>query len=425
MNSSVSRPPINVQCGGRGIALKIGEGHWIRLSNGMNFEPNFTQFGMIQNVATIKQERWFGHTSKNLFIIQLLEHIPLGQDTEGVSAVTRFVWVGRGCDGGIQVGGVVVIDATRVAHFMPHFLTSDFWVVDKDLGLFFHEISDDKHTGGLAHVTRVLLEGISHDCDFLTSDGIEHFRNHLFREALLLVIVHENDLIPVSGALIETICFAEVDQVEDILLEAGSSESDGRVKKAVSNTCIHTNSPGDFGNISSSGFTESGDGVDRRDTLGEECVGDELGEFGGPQVGGEDLRPWDPIGVYANERLGGLEALGSLVSSNQDTVGLEQIRHGSTFGKELWVAQDLKVETLGVGLQDAADGLSRADGDGRLFDNNLVGFGHISNGSSAEFTVFNVGSSARSDSLCLGWGVYGDENDIGALDFSGNVRGEE
>ena len=116
--------------------LKISKMQWIRLSNGVHLEPNLTQCGMIQNVASIKQERRLGHFLKNLLILQSLEFIPLGQDANGMSTVARIVWTSGSSDGLVEHGSVVMCDIARVLHFLSHFFVSDFRVVDVEFGLF-------------------------------------------------------------------------------------------------------------------------------------------------------------------------------------------------------------------------------------------------------------------------------------------------
>ena len=50
--------------------------------------------------------------------------------------------------------------------------------------------------------------------------------------------------------------------------------------QSFSNSIIYTNRTADFRNIRTSGFTECRDGVDGRNALGEEGIGNYFGTFG-------------------------------------------------------------------------------------------------------------------------------------------------
>jgi hypothetical protein len=112
-----------------------------------------------------------------------------------------------------------------------------------------------------------------------------------------------DDLAPVFGDLGEAEGFAEIDEVEDVLLEAGSAEADGGFEEFRADAGVGADGAGDFIDIGAGGFAEGGDRVDGGDALGEEGVGDEFGEFGGPEVGGDDALAGDPVGVDRDEGL--------------------------------------------------------------------------------------------------------------------------
>jgi hypothetical protein len=63
--------------------------------------------------------------------------------------------------------------------------------------------------------------------------------------------------------------------------------------------------------------------------------------------------------------------------------------------------------------------------DGTLFDNNLVGSGNLSNGTSTEFTVFNIRSSSSTNSLGLGGSIDRNKDYVRLFDFRLNVCREE
>jgi hypothetical protein len=61
-----------------------------------------------------------------------------------------------------------------------------------------------------------------------------------------------------------------------------------------------------------------------------------------------------------------------LEGPNQDTIGGEEIRHGSSLSKELGVGQNIEAAVgLGVRLKDGAHRLRGAAWHGRLLDNNF------------------------------------------------------
>lgn len=77
---------------------------------------------------------------------------------------------------------------------------------------------------------------------------------------------------------------AQVHEVEDILLEATSSETDTGFEEFRPDTRVEPNGVGDFVDVSAGGFADGGEGIDGRDTLGEHGVGGEFGELGGPET---------------------------------------------------------------------------------------------------------------------------------------------
>lgn len=68
--------------------------------------------------------------------------------------------------------------------------------------------------------TGVLLESKPEEGDVLVADGVEHGGDHALHEAVLLVVVHVNNALPVVSHLGQAVCLAHIAQVEDILLEA-------------------------------------------------------------------------------------------------------------------------------------------------------------------------------------------------------------
>ena len=97
-------------------------------------------------------------------------------------------------------------------------------VIDVDVGGLFQQVAAHKRRGRFAGVARVLLEGEAEHADFLGGDGVEHAGHHDLGEAALLVLVHQNHLVPVVRALLQTQGLANVHQVQDVLLEARAAQ---------------------------------------------------------------------------------------------------------------------------------------------------------------------------------------------------------
>ena len=66
---------------------------------------------------------------------------------------------------------------------------------------------------------------------------------------------------------------AEVDKIEDVFLEAGSTESDGGFQEFWSNTGVCSHGTSDFIDIRFGCLAECRDGVDGGDSLGKKGVG--------------------------------------------------------------------------------------------------------------------------------------------------------
>merc|ERR1712232_934924 len=111
-----------------------------------------------------------------------------------MSAVAGSVDIGFSNDRFVQSGSVVVVDSTCVIHLDPHILTGNLGIVDVNSCTFLEQVPKNKHRWSLTDITSILLEGVSQHCNLLPSDGIEHLGDHLLRETLLLVVIHNNDL---------------------------------------------------------------------------------------------------------------------------------------------------------------------------------------------------------------------------------------
>ena len=188
------------------------------------------------------------------------------------------------------------------------------------------------------------------------------------------MLVHIDDLSPVSSDLRQVQALAQINQVQDIFLEARSTKPNAGLEEFRTNAGVVSNSVGNFINVRSCGFTNGGKGIDGGDTLGEHRVRCELRELRGPEADGEDsllakhrkfnhlsngmhstrhLR--DPVRVDFLEALAGVESLRCLQGSNQDAIGGEKVSYGRPFRKEFGVGKDIKAAVgLRVGLENGA-----------------------------------------------------------------------
>mmetsp|Transcript_17313 Transcript_17313/g.31981 ORF Transcript_17313/g.31981 Transcript_17313/m.31981 type:complete len:321 (-) Transcript_17313:629-1591(-) len=276
------------------------EFHGVRLANGMHFKSNLSEFLVIQKKSSVEQKGGLGHGIVNLLVVICLELVPFGHDTNRVSSVASLVGVRGSDDCLVQSRSVGVIDAARVIHFNPHILPRYLRIVDMNLGVFLKEITNDKHGGSFSDVSSVLLEGVSQNRNLLSRDGVEHGRDDFLRESLLLKVVHGDDLTPVLGTSMQSVRFTQVDEIENVFLEARSSKSDRRLQEALSDAVVHADGSADFGNVGTGCFAERRNGVDGRNTLRQESICNQFGQLGRPQVGGQDLFTRHPVCVDAD-----------------------------------------------------------------------------------------------------------------------------
>ena len=111
----------------------------------------------------------------------------------------------------------------------------------------------------------------------LPGDGVEQGIHNLLRKPPLLVLVHLYHLPPIGSDLGQVQTLAQVHQVQDILLETRTTETDGGLQESRADARIVADSVCDFFYVCTSGFTNSGEGIDGRDTLSEHGVRSQLG----------------------------------------------------------------------------------------------------------------------------------------------------
>lgn len=357
----------------------------------------------------------------DLFPVEVAEFVPLGEDGDAVGLVSGGEGVGGGGELAVESFG----GDTEVGEFLAHLGEGDLGVVDDDVGLFHEEVADDVDGGGLAGVVGVFFEGEAEDGDFFAGDGVEEGLDDLAGEAGLLPVVHLDDLVPVGGDFGEAEVFAEVGEVEDVFLEAGAAEADGGFEEFGADAGVGADGAGDLVDVGAGAFAEGGDGVDGGDALGEEGVGDEFGEFGGPEVGGEDAFAGNPAGVDADEGFDGGLAFGGGFTADEDAIGVFEVGDGGAFGEELGVGEDLEFAVGGVGAEDGFEGFGGFDGDGGFFDDDFGAVRDFGDGAGGEFDVAEVGGATGTSAVGFGGGADGDEDDVGVFDGLDDVGAEE
>ena len=213
----------------------------------------------------------------------------------------------------------------------------DLRIVNREVGALVEQVAADVDGGGFAGVVGVLLEGEAEDADALAVDGVEERADDFLDEAAFLPVVEMDHLAPVFGDVGQVEGLAEIDEVEDVLLETRAAEADGGLEELRADARVHADGAADFIDIGAGGFAEGGNRVDRGNPLGEEGVGDELGKLGRPEVGGEDALAGNPVGIDRDERLDGGVSFGRGFAADEDAVRAFEVLDGGAFREELGI----------------------------------------------------------------------------------------
>ena len=119
-----------------------------------------------------------------------------------------------------------------------------------------------KQNVAVPSVSSVLLEGKAQNGDPLAGDSVEEALKDVVHESLLLVLVHDDDLLPVLGNLGEVEGLAKVHHVQDILLETAATKANAGLEELGADSGVKTDGVGDLVDISPRGLTEGTEGVD-------------------------------------------------------------------------------------------------------------------------------------------------------------------
>lgn len=108
---------------------------------------------------------------------------------------------------------------SRMGQILENLRLLHFGIVNVQGGAFAQQSFGYVYGGTFPGVSRVLLEGESQECDVLTAYGVVERLNHFGGEPRLLEVVHVDDLLPVGSNFGQVQAFADVDEVQDVLLE--------------------------------------------------------------------------------------------------------------------------------------------------------------------------------------------------------------
>lgn len=113
-----------------------------------------------------------------------------------------------------------------------------------------------------------------------------------------------------------------------------------------------------------------------------------LGKLRRPQIGGDDTVSWNPVSVNFGKSLLCSNTFSSLKSTDQNTIGVQQILNGGTLCQEFGVGTDVEVNSRsGVGLQNGAHALGSTARNSRLLDNDLGALRNFGNTASGTFDI--------------------------------------
>src|SRR5690606_33060266 len=127
----------------------------------------------------------------------------------------------------------------------------------------------DVDRGRFTRIVGVFFESPAVESNALPRYRVVQGTHNHFRKAAFLVVVHDDDLLPIVRHLGQSVGTGNVHQVEDVFLEAGSAKSDRGFEELGADTAIRTNGAGHFIHVRTRHLAKFGYGVDGRDTLGQ------------------------------------------------------------------------------------------------------------------------------------------------------------
>ena len=280
-----------------------------------------------------------------------------------------------------------VAERLRVGHREPHVLGG--------------EKARHRAGRGLAGVAGVGLEREAEERDLPVGEGVEHLAEEAGDDALLLVLVHPDDARPVLRGGVEAEALAEVDEVEDVLLEAAAAEAGPGLEELRADAPVRADDASDLVHVRPRRLAEAGDCVDGRDPLAR-----------------------DPRGVDLH-RLGDGGAAGFVLgAADQHAVGLEEVPYRRPLGEELRIGEHGEPVSRVV-VEDRLHGGGGANRQGGLLDHDLVAVGPLLDLPRRRLPVLEVARPAGTAPEHLRGGVDADEYDVALLHRRLDVGGEE
>ncbi len=214
--------------------------------------------------------------------------------------------------------------------------------------MFGKQIAHDQVRRAFAGIARIRLEGKSENGDFLVGNRIEHAFEHPAGDTVRLPFIDLDDAFPISGDFGETVISAQVNEVQDVFLEATAAKANRSLEELGTNPMVLSHDKSDFIDIGTGTLAERADRVDRTDALRKERVCRKLRKFGTPEVRREDSISWDPMGVDVHH-LGKSGKSGlRLVAADKHAVRFEQVLDGGAFGEKFRIGKDFEMQPLVV-----------------------------------------------------------------------------
>ena len=189
-------------------------------ANGVHLEADIFEHSVIENATPIEEEGWLHHRVIELVIWIRLELIPLGEHNKRMSSINCFLRTVGENESALVNLYVMVLELGQSIFFLH------LWIVDGHDGAILQEHVAYGDRRSLSYISCILLEGESQNGDLLLGDCIEKGGYGFPSKGLLLVFIHVDNLLPILSYLVQTLGLADVDEVEDVLLEARSTKSD-------------------------------------------------------------------------------------------------------------------------------------------------------------------------------------------------------
>lgn len=332
-------------------------------------EANRFQLLLVQDQPAVKDKSRLVHFVIDLLVVEMRvpEFVPLGAHDNCIGTLASII--GALGDAKLLFEVRAVIQDARLGEVEPDLTLGNLRIVDGDVGTLVAEILAQSDCRRFASVAGVLLKGKAQDGNLLAGKGVEETRDDTVEEAPLLVFVHLDNLdglelgdigkaggtanlAPICSNLWKVQALAEVDQIEDVLLETTASETDTGLQELGTDSGVKAASIADFVDIGARSLADCGKRVDGRNPLGQQGIGGELRKFRRPEVHGDNLLMTNPASIDIRQRRSRRPAGVRVQGSDQDAVGIHQIGNGRALGEELGVGEDVEVDTsTGICIQ--------------------------------------------------------------------------